>query len=304
MKDHGQFLEVRANVARSLHPSYALFDHGARSIDHSVKLDRTVAASRFVALVWDDRLGAAGSKRVPDAWNAVPLPFVGGQFLRVCSWTPQALWDDDVVHYRLGLCRFVDVPGSDLSGQGSSAAVSNQVELRSKPASAAAQIMIRRFVGMPVETFLSAPAAARPARTLAPSMHRRSESIRPRWSSVICRASRISAKTPSRRHFAKWWYTVCQGPNRSGRSRHGGPVCRSQKIPFSSVRRWRGGRPVRALLGGNSGPISVRCSSMNSRRFMKLDLPVANTRMSAIDRVFRLNLMSRASVVRAGRSQT
>ncbi len=272
MEVNGQFLEACTNASRFLHPSDALFDDGALPIGRSVELDPTVVARSFVALVRDDRLDAAGSKPVPHARNAVPL--VDSQFFRACSWTPDPLRDGDAVHHRLDLRRFVNLPGSDLDGQRSSAAVSNQVELRSKPASAAAQSVVRRFVGMPVETFFPAPAAAREARTLAPSMHQRSQSIRPRSSSVICRASIISAKMPSRRHFAKWGYTVYQGPNRSGRSRHGAPVCRIHEKPFSSVRRSPGGRPVRATLGGTSGSINAHCSSVSSWRFMITDLPV------------------------------
>ncbi len=158
MEVNGQFLEAGANASRFLHPSDALFDYGALSIGRPVEPDPTVVAGRFVALVRNDRLDAASSKPVADAWNAVP--FVGGQFLWTCSRTPQTLWDGDTVHYPLDLRRFVDLPGSDLNGQGSSVAVSNQVELRSKPASAAAQRVVRRFVGMAVETSCPAPPAA------------------------------------------------------------------------------------------------------------------------------------------------
>ncbi len=145
MEVDGQFFEARANASRFFHPSDALFDYGALSIGPSVELDPTVVARSFVALVWDDRLDPAGSKPVPHARNAVP--FVGSQFFRACSRTPDSLRDRDAVHHRLDLRRFVNLPGRDLNGQWSSAAVSNQVELRSKPASAAAQSVVRRFVG-------------------------------------------------------------------------------------------------------------------------------------------------------------
>ena len=51
--------------------------------------------------------------------------------------------------------------GGYVYGERSSRAVSHQVELRSKPASAAAQSVVGRFVRVPLKTFLSAPAAAR-----------------------------------------------------------------------------------------------------------------------------------------------
>jgi hypothetical protein len=64
--------------------------------------------------------------------------------------------------------------GRHLDGRRNSIAVGNQVELRSKPAPAAAQSVVGRFVRVPFETFLSAPEAAHAARTLAPSTHHRS----------------------------------------------------------------------------------------------------------------------------------
>ena len=272
MEINGQFVETRPNAARFLHPSDALLNDVSLPIGQSVEPDSTVAACSFVALVRDDRFDPPSAKPIPNALHAIP--FIRGQFLRTCSRSPDPLRNRDAFHHRFKLRRFVDLSSRDLDGQRCSATVSNQVELRSKPASAAAQSVVRRFVGVRLDTFLLAPAAARAARTLAPSIHQRSQSMRPRSSSLICRASTISAKRPSRLHFAKWWYTVCQGPNRSGRSRQGAPVCRIQKIPLSSVRRSRGGRPVRATLGGKNASINDHCSSMSSWRFMITNLPV------------------------------
>ena len=95
------------------------------------------------------------------------------------------------------------LPGGHFNRKRSALAVSDQVELRSQPASAVAQRVIRRFVGIAVETFFSAPAAARDARTLAPSTHHNSQSIRPRLSNVTCKASNRAAKTPVHRHSLK-----------------------------------------------------------------------------------------------------
>src|SRR3990172_7198222 len=272
MEVDGQFFEACADASRLLHPSDARFDHGASPIRPSIEAHPTVIAGCFVLFVGDHRFDAAGSKPITDTRNAVA--FIGGQFLGALARRSQALGDGNAVHHRLDLRRFMDLPGRNLNGQRSAATVSNQVEFRTKPASAAAQCVVCRFIGMPVETFLSAPPAARAARTLAPSMHQRSQSIRPRSSSLICMATTIAAKTPSRRHLAKWWYTVCQGPRRSGRSLQGAPVCRIQKMPLSIVRRSREGRPVRAVLHGTSGSINAHCSSMSSWRFMLADLPV------------------------------
>jgi hypothetical protein len=60
----------------------------------------------------------------------------------------------------------------------------------------------------------------------------------------------MEAKTPLLRQLRKWSYTVCQGPYRSGRSRQGAPVPRTQKMPLSIRRGSLGGRPVRAVLTG------------------------------------------------------
>src|SRR5207245_2744911 len=81
----------------------------------------------------------------------------------------------------------------------------------------------------------------------------------PRWSSLICSVSMMRAQMPFLRHVLKWWYAVCQGPKRSGRSRQGAPVMRIQKMALSRVRRSLAGRPVRALLAGKCGSTNAHC---------------------------------------------
>jgi hypothetical protein len=166
----------------------------------------------------------------------------------------------------------VDLPGGDFDGKGSARTVSDHVEFAAKPASRATQCVVGGLVGVPLETFLSAPAAARAARTDEPSTHHSSQSMYPWLSSFTCNVSMIAAKTPLLRQRRKWSYTVCQGPKRSGRSRHGAPVERIQKMPLSSVRRSRAGRPVRALLSGKCRSTNAHCSSVSSWRFMREDL--------------------------------
>lgn len=78
---------------------------------------------------------------------------------------------------------------------------------------------------------VSVPAAARVARTRAPSTHQSSQSIRPFWSSLICNFWMIVAKTPALRHLEKWSYTVCHGPKRSRRSRRGAPLQLPPQFP-------------------------------------------------------------------------
>jgi hypothetical protein len=116
------------------------------------------------------------------------------------------------------------------------------------------------------------PYAAREARTEDPSIHHKSQSIRPSRSSRICNASRMRSNTPSFRQRRKWWYTVCHGPKRSGRSRHGAPVRNTHINPFSITRTSRAGRPVRAVRRDKSGSTNAHCSSVSSCRFMPADL--------------------------------
>src|SRR5438477_10004352 len=271
MKMNGQFLEARADAAALLQPAHALLDHRALAIGLLVKLHRRIPPRRLGVLVRDHRADALLLDPVADAPRAIG--FVSGQLagLFAASLLPGG---DERGHQRLEARRFVHLTGAELEGQRSSLAVRNQMEFGSKPASAAAQSVVGRFVGVSLETFLSAPAAARAARTLLPSTHHRSQSIRPCWSSLIWRDSMMRAKTPFLRQLRKWWYTVCQGPKRSGRSRQDAPVTRIQKMALSRVRRSLAGRPVRALLAGKCGSTNAHCSSVSSWRFISGDLHV------------------------------
>src|SRR5262249_50756454 len=148
-------------------------------------------------LVWNHSSDAAGTQPVAHRRPAVGL--VTGQYPWAFSWPAQRLRNGDVIHHRIDTCRFVDLARGDFDRQRSGLAISDQVELRSKPASAAAQRVVGGFVLVPAEAFLSAPPAARAARTLAPSMHHKCQSINPLRSSLICSASTMRANTPSRR---------------------------------------------------------------------------------------------------------
>src|SRR5882672_504599 len=261
MKVNGQLLEARADAAALLQPADALLDYGALAIGPLVKLHRRIPSRCLRVLVRDHRTDALLLDPVADAPCAIG--FVSGQLARLFA-APVLPRGDEPGHQRLEARRFVHLAGVQFEGQRSSLAVSNQMELGSKPASAAAQSGVGRLIGVALETFLSAPAAARVARTLLPSTHHRSQSIRPCWSSLIWRTSMMRAKTPLLRQLRKWWYAVCQGPKRSGRSRQGAPVTRIQKMALSRVRRSLAGRPVRALLTGKCGSTNAQCSSVSS----------------------------------------
>ena len=129
-----------------------------------------------------------------------------------------------------------------------------------KPASRAAQSVVLGFFFAP---FSPAPAAAMCARTVLPSTHHKSQSIRPCSSRRIRSRSSIRSKSPPFRHRLKRSYTVFQGPYRSGRSRHGEPLFSIHMIPFITSRCDRYGRPL-PLSEGNRSPINSHCSSVNS----------------------------------------
>jgi len=211
MKMNRQFLEPRADTTALLQPADTLLDHRTLPIRLFVETHGRIPPRRLVVLVRDHRADALLLEPVADSLHTVG--FVGGELARLfaAACFPRG---DERRHHRLKACRFMHLAGSELERQRSSLAVSNQMEFGSKPASAAAQSVVLRLVRVPFETFLSAPAAARAARTLAPSTHQSSQSISPCWSSLICNASVMRAKMPLLRHLRKWSYTVCQGPKR------------------------------------------------------------------------------------------
>src|SRR5215203_515594 len=276
MKVHCQFLEARADPPELLQPSDALLGDAAAPVRHAVEPCRGVVAGVLVVLVRDHRLDLLIGQPVAHAPHAVAL--VAGELPGLAT-TPAPPSPpsppSDQRRDRSPDDRLVDLPGADFDGQGSARTVSDHVELRSKPAAAAAQCVVGGLVAVSLETFLSAPAAARAARaarTDEPSTHHSSQSMYPSSSSLTCNASMMEAKTPLLRHLRKWSYTVCQGPKRSGRSRQGAPVARIQKMPLSCVRRSLAGRPVRAVLRGRCRWTNAHCSSVSSWRFMREDL--------------------------------
>src|SRR6476660_3725180 len=232
MEVHGQLLEPGADAAELLEPADALLGDRSAAVGHAVEPDRRVVPGVLVVLVRDHRLDLLTAQPVAHALHAVAL--VAGQSpgLVPALASPASAADqgrDRLPDDRLGPRRFVDLPGGDFDGKRSSRTVSDHVELRSKPAAAAAQRVVGGLVGVAPETFLSAPAAARAARTDEPSTHHSSQSMYPLLSSLTCNASMIAANTPLLRQRRKWSYTVRQGPKRSGRSRQGAPVDRIQK---------------------------------------------------------------------------
>lgn len=266
MKIDGEFFIACADAPGFLEPPDALFDHATAAISSAIKLDAPVMSGVLVFLVGNDGPDAPVSQPLADSLDAIRL--VACQTAGTKTRPAQRLRNSDRIKQRFNARRFVLLPGSKQGVQRKASAVSNQMEFGAETASAAAQCVIGGFADMAEDTFLSAPPAARAARICVPSTHHKSQSILPSRSRRICKALRIRSKVPSRRQFEKWSYTVCQGPKRSGRSRQGAPVRKIQSIPFHMRRGSLGGRPVRALRWGSSGPIKAHCSSVISCRFI------------------------------------
>ena len=212
--------------------------------------------SLLVRSLRDDSLNSVPSEPPPDARVTVSL--VSGDSGRaVATANPEG------VHERFKTRRFVLLARRDFRGKGHASAVSNQVQLAAESASRAAQTVVLGLLAAP---FLPPPAAARLARIEDPSTHQRSQSILPSASRRICNRSRTWSKNPSRRHLRNRSYTVCQAPNRSGRSRQGAPVRRTQKIAFRMSRWFFHCRPRCPWLAGSRSLTNSHSWSLSSYR--------------------------------------
>jgi hypothetical protein len=110
-----------------------------------------------------------------------------------------------------------------------------------------------------------APAACWCARATVESTLT-SHVINPNPSARVCNRVRIRAQVPSRCQRRNKPYTVCQGPYRSGTSRHGDPVRTRHRIPLINCRfGCFGGRPGFFPFGSNASN-TVHCSSVRSAR--------------------------------------
>jgi hypothetical protein len=100
-----------------------------------------------------------------------------------------------------------------------------------------------------------------------PSMNASDRSSLPRCSRSSASTPRILANTPALVHCWNRRWHVWYGGYRSGKSFHGAPVRKTQRMPLSTSRGSRGGRPrppgLRRI-GGTSGPIRRHCSFVKS----------------------------------------
>src|SRR3954454_179232 len=137
------------------------------------------------------------------------------------------------------------------------AALGPEMDLRREAALAPAERFGRR-----VPPF--APAACWCARITVPSTKWTVQSTWPAASAWRWTAAKIPSQTPPRVQRRKRVYTVCHGPYRSGRSRHGAPVASFQRMPSMIRRSSRRGLP--AFRGGSNGPSRAHSVSLNSCR--------------------------------------
>src|ERR671932_544899 len=151
----------------------------------------------------------------------------------------------------------VPLPGRQHQRQRLAAALRAEMDLGGEAALTAPEGL--RFWVPPL-----APAACWCARTTVPSTKWTPQSSRPAASACRCTAASIPSQTPARRQRRKRVYTLCHGPNRSGRSRHGAPVASFQRMPLMTSRSSLRGLP--AWRGGSSGASRAHSVSVNSCR--------------------------------------
>jgi hypothetical protein len=105
------------------------------------------------------------------------------------------------------------------------------------------------------------------ATTNIPSMKHSDKSSWPRWHKSSAKVSNTARSTPALRHSWKRRWQVWWGGYRSGKSLHAAPVRIIHKMPFSTSRFSRRGRPLPSarLAGlGMSGFRIAHCSSVMS----------------------------------------
>src|ERR1041384_2198867 len=272
-----QLFVARRHSAAFLEVAHDTLDDVALPVGHAVE-GALPRLGRLVGMVRDDRLHAQDLEHAPDGFPGV------GRIAGDLAGDEPGLRPGVGQGYRSE--GIFEVPGFVIlartrgGSEGSSVTANDQVELRPKPASRATQCVVRGLCGSPL---LPAPAALREARTVLPSTHHRSQSIRPFSSKRTSRRSSTRSQVPSILHLRKWSYAVDQGPYASrGRSRHWAPVCRIQKHALI-IRRGSAGCRPRGLGLGNNSSISFHCRLSTSYRRMNhlQTLPNGGARRSA-----------------------
>lgn len=166
-----------------------------------------VAAARLVGAPGNHSADAALAQPAPDRREAVSL--VADEAARAAAEPSGGAADAHRVHHRLEPRRLVRLACRHLGREGNGSTVSDQVDLASPAASRATQ----RVVGRLLRDLLDpAPAAERLARTLDPSTHHSSPSMRPSASSRSCGRSRMRSNMPLWRQRLNRSSTLCHVP--------------------------------------------------------------------------------------------
>ena len=158
------------------------------------------------------------------------------------------------LHQRIVAFDLVRLATGDIEGQRVAFGARAEVDFGREPTARAAE---RLLVLIPLFT----PAACWCARTIVESMACSSSAAGPR----LARVSNAASHTPSLFQRVNRPKTEFQLPYRSGMSRHGAPVRKTQRMPLT-VRRLLSIAGPRSPLSGSSGSKMRYCSSVRSPR--------------------------------------
>src|SRR5437764_6929032 len=241
----GQAPDLLAAVAQPLDPV-------AQAVRGAVKGAGRALRPQQRAGVADAAPPAVGAQRAPGVapvahqpTRALPRP------------TPAGAADRALLQQLLEGGGLAALPGRQHQRHRLAAALGAEMDLRGEAALAAPERL--RFRVPPF-----APAACWCARITVPSTKWTAQSISPAASACCCTAASIRSQTPARRRRRKRVYTLCHGPNRSGRSRQGAPVTNFHRMPWMTNRSSLRGLP--AFRGGSSGANRAHSVSVNSCR--------------------------------------
>jgi len=127
-----QFFKSRTDAAELLEPTDALLHHMTLTISLLVEPGRRVPSLWLIILIRNHRLNLLQFKPLAQRLRTVAL--VAGELPRFATTLETLAATTDQLRRRfaddaLGLRTFVDLPGGDRDGKGSSLAVSNHMEL-------------------------------------------------------------------------------------------------------------------------------------------------------------------------------
>src|SRR5215211_113955 len=248
-----QFLIARGKRAVLLEAVDQTFDRVALAVGALIEAD---AAARFDAAARDDRADVASAQITAGAVPRVRL--VADDPRRPGAGAAPRTADRAGLQQQGQHRPLVAVAGRQAEDERLATPLAAEVDLRRKPALTAPE----RLITAP---FL-APAACWWARTMVESSRCTDQSRSPAASPAAVSAAKMRSQIPACCQRRKREYTVCHGPYRSGKSRHGAPVRSRQRMPLSTVRWSWLGRPVSGRAGGSNGSSRAHCSSVSSCR--------------------------------------